>query len=158
MEALGRHILVELYHCNAERLNDAEFIESSMLTAAEASQATIVSRHFHTFSPHGVSGVIIIAESHVSIHTWPEHDYAALDIFTCGDTIDASVIQKVMKEELQAGHTSGREIKRGLFEVGEGERLQFKPLVIPLFLPAKAGIHFPPSKGDILAICSLFPL
>jgi S-adenosylmethionine decarboxylase proenzyme len=127
MEALGHHILVELYCCNAEKLNDVGFIESSMLAAAEASQATIISHNFHTFSPHGVSGVIIIAESHISIHTWPEYDYAAVDIFTCGDTIDSGVIQEAMKEDLQAGHTSDIENKRGLFEVADNESISFKP-------------------------------
>ena len=81
MHALGRQILVEFYDCSQERINSSDFIESSMLEATAASGATIISHDFHTFSPHGVSGVIVIAESHVTIHTWPEHGYAAVDAF-----------------------------------------------------------------------------
>jgi len=74
-----------------------------------------------------VSGVVVIAESHVSIHTWPEYDYAAVDIFTCGDTIDPWIIQEELKEALESNNSSSVEMKRGLFNVDNGQRLHHKP-------------------------------
>lgn len=127
MEALGRQILVEYYDCDSTKLNDVEFIESALIKATKASKATIVTHNFHKFSPHGVSGVIVIAESHVSIHTWPEYQYAAVDIFTCGDTIDPWIIQEFLKGSFGSENTSTMEMKRGMFKVSSGERLLFKP-------------------------------
>jgi len=127
MEALGRQILVEFYDCDNDKINDVEYIESSILAATRASKATIISHNFHKFSPHGVSGVVVIAESHVSIHSWPEYDYAAVDIFTCGDTIDPWIIQEHLKEAFQSKNTSSMEMKRGMFKMQPGEKLLFKP-------------------------------
>lgn len=128
MEALGRQILVEMYNCDSKKINDIVYVKSSLVKAVEASQATIISHDFHKFSPHGISGVVVIAESHVSIHTWPEYNYAALDVFTCGETIDPWVIQENMKIAVQATNTTSMEMKRGLFEAQNGEELPFKPL------------------------------
>lgn len=126
MKALGNHILVEFYDCNREILNNVKFIEQTMQDATLKSGATIVGSHFHTFNPHGVSGVIIIAESHLSIHTWPEYGYAAVDIFTCGETIDAEKAFVHLKESFEAGHTATIEMKRGqLHDIGD---LRHKPL------------------------------
>lgn len=127
MEALGRQILVEFYDCDSEKINDVEFIESTFLNATRASQATIISHNFHKFSPHGVSGIVVIAESHVSIHSWPEYSYAAVDIFTCGDTIDPWVIQEYLKNAFKAKNVSSMEMKRGIFKVEPGKQLLFKP-------------------------------
>lgn len=127
MEALGRQILVEYYDCDSKKLNDVDFIESAFIEATKASKATIITHNFHKFSPHGVSGVIVIAESHVAIHTWPEYNYAAVDIFTCGETIDPWIIQEYLKESLESKNTSSMEMKRGMFKMNPGERLLFKP-------------------------------
>jgi len=127
MEALGRQILVEFYDCKETNINDVEYIESSLIKATNASNATIISHNFHKFSPYGVSGVVVIAESHVAIHTWPEYNYAAVDIFTCGDSIDPWVIQEHLKEYLESKNVSSMEMKRGLFKVPNGQRLLFKP-------------------------------
>jgi S-adenosylmethionine decarboxylase proenzyme len=127
MQALGRQILVEFYDCDAEILNDVERVEHVMLQATRASKANIISHNFHKFSPHGVSGVVVIAESHVAIHSWPEYNYAAVDIFTCGETIDPWVIQEVLKEELHSETVSSMEMKRGLFKMEPGHTLLFKP-------------------------------
>lgn len=127
MEALGRQILVEFYDCKESNINDVEYIESSLIKATQASNATIISHNFHKFSPYGVSGVVVIAESHVAIHTWPEYNYAAVDIFTCGDTIDPWTIQEHLKEYLESKNVSSMEMKRGLFKVPNGQRLLFKP-------------------------------
>lgn len=126
MEALGRQILVEFYDCDQSRLNDVSFIEESLLHATRESGATIISHNFHKFSPYGVSGVVVIAESHVAIHTWPEYRYAAVDIFTCGESIDPWSIQEILKEQFSSGNVSSMEMKRGLFRVADGEKLLFK--------------------------------
>ncbi len=127
MQALGRQILVEYYNCNSEIINDVAKIESILLEATRRSQASIISHNFHKFSPHGVSGTVVIAESHVAIHTWPEYGYAAVDIFTCGETIDPWIIQEFIKESFESQNVSSMEMKRGMFKVAEGEELLFKP-------------------------------
>nr|WP_114985768.1 adenosylmethionine decarboxylase [Cyclonatronum proteinivorum] len=127
MQALGRQILVEYYDCNSDIINDVSQIESILLEATRKSQASIISHNFHKFSPHGVSGTVVIAESHVAIHTWPEYGYAAVDIFTCGETIDPWIIQEHIKERFESKNVSSLEMKRGMFRVAEGEELLFKP-------------------------------
>lgn len=127
MEALGRQILVEFYDCDSDKINDVEFIESSFLQATRDSGATIISHNFHKFSPHGVSGIVVIAESHVSIHSWPEYNYAAVDIFTCGDTIDPWAIQEYLKDAFESKNISSMEMKRGMFKPQAGQKLLFKP-------------------------------
>ncbi|MGK7369665.1 MAG: adenosylmethionine decarboxylase [Candidatus Halalkalibacterium sp. M3_1C_030] len=127
MDALGRQILVEFYDCDSDKINDVSFVESAFLEATRKSKATIISHNFHKFSPHGISGVVVIAESHVTIHSWPEYNYAAVDIFTCGDTIDPWIIQEYLKEAFESKNISSMEMKRGLFKVQPGQRLLFKP-------------------------------
>ena len=127
MKALGRQILVEYYDCNSDVINDVAQVEEILLRGTKASRASIISHNFHKFSPHGVSGTVVIAESHVAIHTWPEYGYAAVDIFTCGETIDPWIIQEYLKEAFESQNISSMELKRGLFKVGPGEELLFKP-------------------------------
>ncbi len=127
MKALGNHILVEFYNCDTDILNNVKFIEKAMNEATILSGATIVGSHFHTFNPHGVSGVVIIAESHLSIHTWPEYGYAAVDIFTCGETIDAGKAFQHLKDSFRAKHTATIEMKRGQLHDIQGE-LHHKPM------------------------------
>ena len=113
MEALGRHVLVELFDCPATLLNDTDRIEQIMQESALKCGATIVQSVFHRFNPHGVSGVVVIAESHLSIHTWPEYGYAAVDVFTCGDEIDPWIGVEHLREHLQAKRFDAFELKRG---------------------------------------------
>lgn len=87
MNTFGRHLLVEYRGCLAERLDDPGYVEALMRRAAEAAGAAVVQSAFHRFSPQGVSGVVVIQESHLSIHTWPEYGYAAVDFYTCGDCL-----------------------------------------------------------------------
>lgn len=110
---LGRHLLAELYGCDAAVLADEGRIAAAMLEAARACGATIVESVFHHFSPLGVSGVVIIAESHLTIHTWPEHGYAAVDVFTCGVTIEPLEAVEFLQRELGAAHLSLSELNRG---------------------------------------------
>lgn len=114
MEALGRHLLVELTGCDPDRLADLEHVTTAMLQAAEAAGATIVGHAFHPFQPWGVSGVVIISESHLAIHTWPEHRYAAVDLFTCGGAVDPWKAHESLKRALGAEYASAVAIERGL--------------------------------------------
>ena len=113
LRALGRHLIVELYGCKVDILNDKEKIERIMMEAAEQAGATIVQKVFHLFSPHGISGVVVIAESHLAIHTWPEYGYAAVDVFTCGSKVDPWKAYEYIKRELEAEHSSIMEMYRG---------------------------------------------
>ncbi len=100
--ALGRQMTIEYYECGATAFLDEARVEKALLKAAKDSGATIISSSFHKFEPQGVSGVVVIAESHFTIHAWPEHDYAAVDIFTCGDSIDLEVAVNSMKESFES--------------------------------------------------------
>lgn len=119
MKSLGRHILVEFHGCSAEILNDVPLIERDMIEAATKSGATIINSVFHHFSPFGVSGVIVIQESHLAIHTWPEYRYAAVDLFTCGTTVNPWVSYESLKAAFQAEHGSAIEINRGQLDLLE---------------------------------------
>jgi len=113
MLALGHQIVAEFYSCDAEHLNDVEYIATAMTEAARRAGATIVTQTFHHFSPHGVSGAVIIAESHLTIHTWPEHGYAAVDLFTCGDSVSAETAFHHLRTALGARQVSTMEMRRG---------------------------------------------
>lgn len=113
MKILGRHLLIELYKCNPSYLNDVEKVREKMLNAARYCKSTILGDNFHTFEPQGVSGVVIIAESHLSIHTWPEYGYAAVDIYTCGEQVNPWDAYNYLLESFECKKTEVREIKRG---------------------------------------------
>ena len=113
MKSLGRHILVEFHGCNADILNDVPRIEHDMIESATRAGATIINSVFHHFSPFGVSGVVVIQESHLAIHTWPEYRYAAVDLFTCGNSVNPWVSYESLKAAFQAEHGSAVEINRG---------------------------------------------
>lgn len=114
---LGRHLLAEFYDCNSNILNNVQLIEEAMTDAALACGATIVQKNFHLFSPYGVSGVVVISESHLAIHTWPEYGYAAVDLFTCGSSCDPKVAYETLREKLGSGTSYYSELNRGLMNV-----------------------------------------
>ena len=114
MNALGRHLLLDLNDCDKEVLNDLSFLRNTLVAAAIDCGATVLSESFHPFEPQGVSGVVVIAESHLSIHTWPEYGYAAVDIFTCGTSVQPEKAVEVLIEKLGAKDHSLTEIQRGL--------------------------------------------
>ena len=114
MDALGKHLLLELKDCNQEVLNDLTYLENVLVSAAQEAGATVLGKYFHQFAPQGVSGAVIIAESHLSLHTWPEHGYAAVDIFTCGDTVRTQRAADLLIEKLESKDPSTMEIKRGI--------------------------------------------
>ena len=110
---LGRHILVEMYRCDKTSLNDPVYLEETLSHAAHLAGASIVSRTFHHFAPYGVSGVIVISESHLTIHTWPEYGYASLDLYTCGNDTDSRKAFDYIHSKIGAQHTSTVELRRG---------------------------------------------
>jgi S-adenosylmethionine decarboxylase proenzyme len=113
MPALGRHLLAELCDCDPARLDDLAVVEGALVAAAEASGAQVLAARFHRFAPQGVSGVVLIAESHVSVHTWPEHAYAAVDFFTCGAAMRPEAGVALLIEALGARRHAVREHARG---------------------------------------------
>ena len=116
MNALGKHLLLELKGCDKEVLNDISFLRSTMLVAASECGATVLGESFHQFSPQGVSGVVIIAESHLFLHTWPEYEYAAADIFTCGNSVEPEKAAQVLMGKLGSKNHSIIEMQRGILD------------------------------------------
>jgi S-adenosylmethionine decarboxylase len=129
MRSLGHQIVAEFYACDAGRLNDVDFITGAMVEAARRAGATIVTQTFHHFSPHGVSGAVVIAESHLTIHTWPEYGYAAVDLFTCGDTVSAETAFDHLRVALGSRQVSTMELRRGQVDMlGGADEVTYKPL------------------------------
>jgi len=112
----GKHILAEYSECECTFLDSEPDIRSLMLEAATRSGATVVGDIFHHFSPQGVTGVVVVAESHLAIHTWPEFGYASVDIFTCGTRVDPWIGFEYIKEKLQSKRWVSKEIARGDLE------------------------------------------
>src|SRR5580704_6526712 len=113
MSSLGRHTLVELYDCEPARLQDLDGVERALLGAARAAGATIRESRFHRFDPQGISGFVVLAESHLSIHCWPEHGYAAVDLFTCGPRMHPERATELLAGAFVAGRMEIRELLRG---------------------------------------------
>jgi len=114
LEVLGCHLLLELKDCNPKLLNDLSYIRQAMIETAQDVGATIVGESFHHFSPQGVTGILAIAESHISIHTWPEYGYAAADIFSCGTSFRPREAATKLAEALESRNPEIQEIQRGL--------------------------------------------
>lgn len=114
MNALGTHLLLELKECNPALLNDLDYVKDAMVSAVQAVGAHIVGESFHRFQPLGVTGVLAIAESHLSIHTWPEYNYAAADIFTCGTSIKPREAAQLLIDRLESKKPIVREFRRGV--------------------------------------------
>ncbi|MCM3357676.1 adenosylmethionine decarboxylase [Psychrobacillus sp. MER TA 171] len=110
---MGRHIIAELWECDFDKLNDMQFIEQTFVDAALKSGAEVREVAFHKFAPQGVSGVVIISESHLTIHSFPEHGYASIDVYTCGD-LDPSIAANYIADALNAGTRETLEMPRGM--------------------------------------------
>ena len=123
MDARGRHVLVDFYGCSPALLDDADHLEQALTEAALAAGATVLNATFHRFSPCGVTGVLAIQESHLAIHTWPEHAFAAVDLFTCGQTIDPWQACVRLKQALGASHGRALELERGQPEMKTCQRV-----------------------------------
>lgn len=114
MKALGCHVLAEIYGCKFDILNDITKIEKYMVEAALKAGAEVREVAFHKFSPQGVSGVVVISESHLAIHTWPELGYAAVDVFTCGERVNPWDACNYLTDKFEAKEVATKEITRGL--------------------------------------------
>jgi len=119
----GRHLLVEYTGCDPNVLDDLKRIESLMNEAATAARASIVASVFQPFEPQGVTGVVVVEESHLSIHTWPEHGYAAVDFFTCGDSVPERA-HEVLAAGLKAQYAEVMQVERGSGVPGRGIQLR----------------------------------
>ena len=106
----GVHLIIDLH--GAKRLNDIDHIETTLRRCVEAANATLLHIHLHHFQPTGVSGVAVLAESHISIHTWPEAGYAALDVFMCG-TAEPDKCIPVLRKAFSAKRVGVNELLRG---------------------------------------------
>lgn len=113
MRFLGYQLVAELSGCDSVILADVDRIRKSMLEAARLAGCTIITQAFHHFSPHGVSGAVIVAESHLAIHTWPEYGYAAVDVFTCGDQADPEQAARFLEQALGARSMTLTRLQRG---------------------------------------------
>ncbi|MDY0221464.1 MAG: adenosylmethionine decarboxylase [Desulfobacterium sp.] len=134
--ALGRQLTIEYYDCAPSALLDPVEIEKIFLKAAHESHATVISSSFHHFEPQGVSGVVIIAESHFTVHAWPEHNYAAVDIFTCGDSIDLEKAVDSLAVSLGSNHVVvSSDRNRGLIPYGTRKKTVKKTITAPDLYP-----------------------
>ena len=120
MRALCRHTLLEYYDCNPARLKRAREVKALLCRAVREGGGKIVKAVFHNFSPYGVSGVAVITESHVTIHTWPEHAYAAVDIFSCSANLNHALIRRRLKRALAARRVASKSFRRGFPAARQG--------------------------------------
>ena len=100
----GKHLLLELYGCNREKLNDELYLRCQLNTAAKLARASVLNIVSHKFDPFGVTAIALLAESHLSIHTWPESQYSAIDIFTCGRNMKPKLASQFLIESLEASN------------------------------------------------------
>ena len=108
----SKHLLLELYRCDCEKLNDESFLRCALNRAAKLANATVLNLISNKFEPHGVTAIALLAESHISIHTWPESNYSAVDIFTCGKNMMPELASQYLIQSLMAKEHSLRIIKR----------------------------------------------
>ena len=110
---LGTQVVLDLYECETGHLDDIAWVKKTLVEAARAAGATVVETVFHKFAPCGISGVVVIAESHLAIHIWPEHRYAAVDVFTCGDSVQMDVATALLAREFRSKRPVQRRFTRG---------------------------------------------
>lgn len=126
MRSLGKHLIIELFQCDSSILNDLKTLEHHLLAAVQLSGATVIQPFFHQFSPHGITGVVVVAESHFALHTWPEYGYCALDIFTCGEKVSGDKALEYLRQSFKAASVSIMEIKRGILDLPQS-KIKHKP-------------------------------
>ena len=108
----SKHLLLELYKCDYEKLNDESFLRCTLNRAAKLANATVLNLISNKFEPQGVTAIVLLAESHISIHSWPESNYSAVDIFTCGQNMMPEFASQYLIEALEAEEHSLRVIER----------------------------------------------
>ncbi len=125
---MGYQFILELYGCCYEFLNDEKRVGEALTKAAMVAGAHVIDTRFHTFSPHGVSGVVVISESHLTVHTWPEYGYAAIDVFTCGTGLNNDAAIDCIREHFEPAHITVMELKRGTLDLPP-EKVHHKPVL-----------------------------
>ncbi|MEB3317510.1 MAG: adenosylmethionine decarboxylase [Cyanobacteriota bacterium] len=122
-ETVGKHCILELYDCDSAKLDDESFLRTTITSAAKRAGATLLHLITHRFDPQGVTGLALLAESHISIHTWPESGYAAVDVFTCGDHTMPERACHALTTALGASHHKLTSFRRETpLGVGQSER------------------------------------
>ncbi|SDJ65322.1 adenosylmethionine decarboxylase [Salimicrobium halophilum] len=122
METFGHHVLGELWNCDRKLLEDIKYIERLFVNAALQAGAEVREVAFHQFAPQGVSGVVLISESHLTIHSFPEHNYASIDIYTCGEHLRPGIAFEKIARGLGSSQYEKKEITRGLPNPAENNR------------------------------------
>lgn len=112
MQTLGRHLIVDAWECS-EAIGSAAEVEEALREAVSRSRATLIELVVHPFSPYGASGVAVIAESHIAVHTWPEERYFSLDVYTCGEKAIPEAAVEVFKERFRPKKLQIVELPRG---------------------------------------------
>ena len=111
-DTVGAHVLADFWGCQFEKLNDAQFLMNSLRQAAQNAQMTILGERSHKFEPQGFTGLLLLSESHISIHTYPERGYAAIDVFTCGGGMTENAIE-FLRKALQPAIVKEMIVQRG---------------------------------------------
>lgn len=116
MKALGKLSIIDLHECDYNSINDQYFLEETLNRLAADCGATIISSTFHAFAPQGITGILAISESHISIHTWPEYNYATVDVFCCNGSIDVARLANLLQQQLSAERFMINQIDRGIIQ------------------------------------------
>lgn len=129
-KTLGLHILADLYGVNPDLIDKVEDIRHLLESAVKVAGLTKISSHYYQFQPHGATGVVLLAESHISIHTWPEHGLATVDVYTCGDPLKAYRSMEYIVSVLEPTRVDKQVFERGLVEQSETPDLRSKLLKV----------------------------
>lgn len=127
-QPLGRHLLIEFWNCR-RGLDDAGIVRQAILEATARIHATVLHLHVHEFSPQGVTGVATLSESHLSVHTWPEREYLAADVFTCGETTNLVDAFDILAKHFEPSEVEVFEMRRGLAKGSDIRRLSLEDLI-----------------------------
>jgi S-adenosylmethionine decarboxylase len=125
MKVIGKHLTVDMYGCSFDSLDNLEYVRAAMLTAVREANMTLLDFTYHKFQPQGLTALALLAESHMSIHTYPELGYAAVDVFTCGDHSRPDKAVAILRQFLKPEKTKVTNIRRGDF----GSENDMKPRV-----------------------------
>lgn len=109
----GYHLMLELYGCETEKINSHRFLHQIVKTAVKQVGLINLGSRFHQFQPQGVTGFTLLAQSHISLHTWPEYGYVVLDIFTCGDEKQANQLADRLLKRINPGEVKRRVVRKG---------------------------------------------
>ncbi len=129
-KTLGLHILADLYGVEPDRIDRVEDIRNLLETAVKVAGLTKISSHYYQFQPHGATGIVLLAESHLSIHTWPEHGLATVDVYTCGDPAKAYRAMDYIISTLEPKRVDKQVHERGIVEDGKLQSEEFRSILL----------------------------